>query len=297
MARLNGVIVCPDVLRHITTYLPAETVVILKCTHRSFNQFIPKPTTQLDWLNHACCYGQLPLIQLIEQERSRDGKKILYKEKTRYPSWQQWRPLTGLEYRKSLRVCDLLARRGHFDALKWAYSASYPLGSEIAEHVVKIGRLDMLQWILEIPGSKVFISDLSRTAVENGHFHILIWLHEHGLGNTKDPAVCSTAAQEGYFEILKWLRENKYDWNSFATRAAAEQGHLEILQWLIMNGCLLSDRAYICAVENDNLPILEWLITLERQFPLAECMRAARDLCRHNILCWLESLWNSTFDR
>ncbi len=103
-------------------------------------------------------------------------------------------------------VCDISAKYGSLDVLKWARAQGCPWGS----------------WTCTL-------------AAKYGHFETLKWARTHGCEWSEN--TCSWAACCGHLEILQWLRKHGCPWNQWACIDAARYGQLEILKWAHENGC------------------------------------------------------------
>ena len=79
-------------------------------------------------------------------------------------------------------VCDISAKYGSLDVLKWARAQGCPWGS----------------WTCTL-------------AAKYGHFETLKWARTHGCEWSEN--TCSWAACCGHLEILQWLRKHGCPWN------------------------------------------------------------------------------------
>ena len=104
------------------------------------------------------------------------------------------------------KLCNMAAKDGHLEVLKWA-------------------RENGCEWN----------SNTCANAAENGHLEVLKWARENGCEWNSN--TCAYAAQNGHLEVLKWARENGCKWNSETCTYAAQNGHLEVLKWARENGC------------------------------------------------------------
>ena len=79
------------------------------------------------------------------------------------------------------KLCDICAKEGQLESLKWA-----------REHGCDWG------------------SGTCSAAAEAGHLHILQWAREHGCA--WDSYTCKAAAGAGHLHILQWAREHGCAW-------------------------------------------------------------------------------------
>ena len=102
-------------------------------------------------------------------------------------------------------LCNIAARRGFINTLRWA-----------REH--RCG------WSAET----------CKAAAEGGHLDCLIWAREHGCSWNSD--TCKFAAEGGKLDCLIWAREHDCDWGWETCSFASFGGHLDCLIWARENG-------------------------------------------------------------
>ena len=132
-------------------------------------------------------------------------------------------PLSQETRRQARTYCELAAKEGYLDLIKWARANGCPWDAWTCTYAAEHGHLEVLQW--------------ART---NG----CPW----------DEWTCSRAAEGGHLEMLQWARTNGCPWSQYTCHEAARGGHLEVLQWAISNGCPYH-RDYLCSKAN----VKEWL--------------------------------------
>ena len=178
-------------------------------------------------------------------------------------------------------VCNLAARGGHLEVLKWAVANKCSYDELTHASAASGGNLEVLQY-LDGVGCKAN-TDSCAAAALNGHFHVLQWLRETGYpwnertcasaargGHLEvlkwaranecpwDDYMCAEAASGGHLEVLQWLRAEKGPWDKRTCKFAAECGHLEVLQWARANGCLWNAQTCACAARGGKLVVLQW---------------------------------------
>ena len=178
-------------------------------------------------------------------------------------------------------VCNLAARGGHLEVLKWAVANKCSYDELTHASAASGGNLEVLQY-LDGVGCKAN-TDSCAAAALNGHFHVLQWLRETGYpwnertcasaargGHLEvlkwahanecpwDDYMCAEAASGGHLEVLQWLRAEKCPWDKRTCKFAAECGHLEVLQWARANGCLWNAQTCACAARGGKLVVLQW---------------------------------------
>ena len=104
------------------------------------------------------------------------------------------------------KVCDMAARAGKLEVLKFARAKGYSFGEFTCVEAAIGGQLEVLKW-----------------------------LHEQGC--PWDKMTCSFAAAGGNLEVLKWLREQGCPWDEDTCSYAARGGHLEVLIWARLHEC------------------------------------------------------------
>ena len=169
------------------------------------------------------------------------------------------------------RLCDICAKTGQLESLKWARSKGCP-------------------WTEPDPWSSN--KGTCSVAARAGHLHILQWAREHGCD--WDSSICTAAAGAGYLHILQWARENGCDWNSSTCSAAAGGGHLYIIQWARENGCDWDSNTCRAAAFAGHLHILQWAQEHGCEWDSYTCSAAAGAGHLH-ILQWAREngcVWN-----
>jgi hypothetical protein len=107
---------------------------------------------------------------------------------------------------KIKRLCELSAKYGNLDILKYAHEHGYFWNV----------------WTCFF-------------AAKNGHLACLQYLHEHGC--PWNEWTCEYAAENGHLDCLKYSHEHGCLWNEETCKYASQNGHLDCLQYLHEHGC------------------------------------------------------------
>jgi len=98
------------------------------------------------------------------------------------------------------------------------------------------GKLNTLKW-LETKGVSMNKERCAEEAAYRGHLNILQWLREEQGFKLYGDLYESVIIGRGSLHVLKWLREQACPWGEYSFKYAAEKGKLDILQWLHDEGC------------------------------------------------------------
>ena len=120
-------------------------------------------------------------------------------------------------------TCDLAARGGHLEVLKWAHENDCPWGVWTCAFAAENGHLEILKWAHE--NDCPWDEWTCRKGAEGGHLEVLIWARENGC--PWDEWTCANAAIRGHLEVLKWARENGCPWDEDTRYEAAAMGYVE----------------------------------------------------------------------
>jgi hypothetical protein len=164
-------------------------------------------------------------------------------------------------------VCGLLAKYGHWKALKQAISDQYPHPDTLSGAVNGGADMEMLQWL----HSQGCLGDehTLRWAAVRGDWNIMKWLREIGCPWGSETFPAAVRNENFDLEVLKWLKINKCPWgpsNSafgaiMAFTAAVRRGDLKILLWLRMEGCPWDSSVLYSAIrDGTDLLTLQWFL-------------------------------------
>lgn len=82
-------------------------------------------------------------------------------------------------------ICDLAARKGHLEVLKWLYENNYPQSQHVCITAAKNGHLDVMKWAHRngCPWNKVeCINELEKYASVNHGMELLERLRKYKKG-------------------------------------------------------------------------------------------------------------------
>ena len=180
-------------------------------------------------------------------------------------------------------LCDVSAKRGQLDSLKWARSKGYPW-TEVNNKIAAERGLESMLYIGFDEGLLQFVSEEEMASYGEYFEEIQIKVE------TKKGA-CALAALAGHLHIIQWAREDGCEWDLSTSLAAAEGGHLHVLQWLRENSCPWYSKLFQEAAGCGHLHILQWLRESEQDNfyssgDFESCSAAARGGHLH-VLQWL----------
>jgi hypothetical protein len=134
----------------------------------------------------ACYHGQLDVVQDVHAMDRGRGR--------------------GRSLAASAFACDVAAKGGSVDVVRWLRQRGYPAGASTCYAAADAGHLPMLQF-----------------------------LRQEGVDWNAD--TCSAAAYRGHMHVLRWARENgPCPWTAETFSAAAKGGHHSVLAYLRQNG-------------------------------------------------------------
>jgi hypothetical protein len=196
-------------------------------------------------------------------------------------------------------ICYLLARNGHWKALKWAMSEQYPHYNYTLRGAVQGGAgIEMLQWLHSQGCWGDGDEHTLRWAAVRGDWNIMKWLRE--IGCPWDLYTFSAAVRNENFdlEVLKWLKSNNCPWGpsnstfgAFVSfTAAIDRGDLKILLWLRMEGCPWDSSVLNYAIrEGIDLFTLQWFLYEDISLMNHDTFNMAIQRGDIEILEWLRS--------
>ncbi|KAJ8612938.1 hypothetical protein CTAYLR_006194 [Chrysophaeum taylorii] len=152
------------------------------------------------------------------------------------------------------RVCQVAARVGNLEVLRWARGEGCPWTEHAASSAALGGHLKVLTWARH-HGCPWDAFTCSQAAV-GGHLDVLKWARAGGCPWTEH--ACSCAALGGHLDILKWARHHGCPWDAFTCSQAAVGGNLEVLKYARAHGCDWTSRTCAWAARSGHLAILKW---------------------------------------
>ena len=98
---------------------------------------------------------------------------------------------------------------GNLNVVKYLQSDSINMVPILISYAVKCGRLNILKWLHERPGTFPIVPlqyrKLFTSAIKHGHLHLLKYLHEIGHQSLASDLV--QAIDLGHLDIIRWLHE------------------------------------------------------------------------------------------
>ncbi|KAF0682502.1 Aste57867_25376 [Aphanomyces stellatus] len=170
---------------------------------------------------------------------------------------------------------DSAAEGGHLDVVHWLHTHREEGCTHMAfVYAVAYGHLDVLQFLHKeyldsIDPSRMV--DAARSAVKNGHGHVVRYLFEHKLC-AWSPLIMDHIASFGQLELAQWLKQNQTKLGiqmssrgactTAAIARASANGHLAMLDWLHHN-CQIVGRSQgpvFSAIEHGHIYVVQWLM-------------------------------------
>ena len=161
---------------------------------------------------------------------------------------------------KNPSICDLAAKSGHFELLKWARQQGYRWTSKTCTNAAFANRFDILQWARE-NGCK-WSEHTPAAAALVGNLEMLRWVIQHGCF-LSCYSVATAATSIGSLPMLEYL-DQLYP-GRFSLRSAGSSGHMHVIEWAKARGYSLK-YVWLGAAEAGRLDILQWL--KENRVPL-----------------------------
>ena len=170
-----------------------------------------------------------------------------------------------LTFEPTQEHCDLAARRGHLEVLKWLREKGVPWEKFTLEEALSADgdRSETLKWAIR--NGCPFGIDEMRVAASCKHFGVLKLMYKMMMASNPvvadewDPSFCVETARSGNARMLEWLRNHGFPWNSRTIAIAAWEGHLSLVKWAIGNGCPFDESACANAAIQGHLDVLKWL--------------------------------------
>lgn len=161
-------------------------------------------------------------------------------------------------YELDLDTCENFLKNGNLEMLKWIIKNGYKLPNGVFTKAIESNNLEIVKLV------HVDISDMIRPntctkMIKIGNLEMLQWLVIENGFHVHREIVCKAAAKYGQLDILKWARENEFPWDEKVCENAAENGHVGVLRWAHENGCPWSEKIYEFIIEWGDLETLKWL--------------------------------------
>lgn len=124
---------------------------------------------------------------------------------------------------------------GHLTTAQWLYRKGYSTpSSQAVSYAARIGRVDIIRWLLSVMDDKSCGTDVMDYAALNGHLETIKWLSANTMFAPSKHAIM-WASEYNHLDVVMWLYKN-YKWPraeiAEAMEVAATYGNLEILKWL-----------------------------------------------------------------
>ena len=174
-------------------------------------------------------------------------------------------------------LCNLAAKKGHIDCLKYLHKNGYPWNNWTCNYAAMNGNIECLKYAHENRCS--WDEDTCFYAAENGHLECLKYAHENGCPWDED--TCSHAAENGHLECLKYAHENGCPWSADTCKDAARNDHIECVKYAYENGCPCHKKFISTIVQKILIP--KWRAAVKsRQIIIYWMERSAQTSCAEN---------------
>lgn len=185
------------------------------------------------------------------------------------------------------------------ERFEWARSAGYPVTRETVALAARLGKDDIVYWLIKILCVEWSASELSTEACAGGSIAVLeflehLALEDQGIHDELEPLpdessrqMC-VAAANGHVHVMRWLRERGHFSGWTVGTAAARGGHIHVLEelqsncdlnvkdstflaraagyghtdcavWLANEGAPLTDTAMLAAAEEGHITTMKML--------------------------------------
>lgn len=186
-------------------------------------------------------------------------------------------------------AADTAVAYEHFDVLKWVYQNLPNMSLYACESAAAVGRLDILNWLVDNCDDKYPINIASSylNAAEHGHIAVLDWLNLRYLGN-HILNIYDAASRHERIDVCEWANNNGLRPKRHEYKYAIENNKMIFLQWIYDKGHLSDSCLYYFAIESHNINMVKWLYEHKLQPDELVLCRAARyDL---DIMHWLQDI-------
>lgn len=168
-----------------------------------------------------------------------------------------------------------------FEMIKWLVQEGCPWGRHSCSGIIKYGRLDILEWLVNY--NVIIYGEAYISAIKYDKLDVVKWLINNNVRTSRidvfpfhidgiyeaisdEYILCSFAAKYDKFEILKWLLDNNHQFNHITVALAIQTNdtktnNFEILKMLHskkkFNNTLITAKA----AELGNIEVLKWLLS------------------------------------
>lgn len=184
------------------------------------------------------------------------------------------------EYKANIDVCAEAAAADHFEVLKWAKSAGYPMTAAPWTAAAN-GNIAMIEWILADntdPPEQKTLREIGIYAAKYGRINVLEWIAtEHpGMGTHFEmDDWAHIAAEHDHLDVIKWCRERGYSLISTVLGSAISGGNLEICKWLHEKGVNLHYVSLQHSIITTTVEVVEWMNSHGYKWPTDICTTVA----------------------
>jgi predicted regulator of amino acid metabolism with ACT domain len=162
------------------------------------------------------------------------------------------------------KVVKVIMVKPTWELLKWWEKFENYWTNLGVEHLMKMGRLDILKWLHQ-KGVPLDSNKLFDMAARHNQKKIIKWLHNLGFSFSNNMTVY--AARKNHFNLLKWLHQQGCpfgNYNGFHNHnevtAAASTGNIQMVKWLIRLGIEVTFVAIIKAAELGHFVLVNWFM-------------------------------------
>ncbi|ORZ30294.1 hypothetical protein BCR44DRAFT_44350 [Catenaria anguillulae PL171] len=161
------------------------------------------------------------------------------------------------------------AGNGYLDTLKWVQAhpdgLPYLQQAKLKHQAAKAGRVNILDWCLQLDGNMDFDYSMWKQASAAGHVSILQWALDQGHDMVGHVQYCvDVAAGAGHIGVLDWFFEHvpagQFAYSVWAMDMASLNGHLAVLNWFATTGLELkfTPAAVSNAYKEARKDIVQW---------------------------------------
>jgi hypothetical protein len=167
-------------------------------------------------------------------------------------------------------VCAAAAKRGCYDALRWAHEHGCDWQEQpILQSAASSGNIEMTAWVKRQP-AVLCTPQAMYTAAAHGHTAMCEYLHAEGVA--WHHLVCSVAARGSHLGTLRWLHEHGCPWSSrVICLDAAKGGSVGVLSYLQQQGVNFTATRLrdmlLSAGAHKKLAAAQWLREQGAQWP------------------------------
>jgi hypothetical protein len=168
---------------------------------------------------------------------------------------------TNVVYYPGNWLCILSDRYPLYD-IKTIKKFKLSISNDYISGVCRIGRTDILDWLLNINKDFKYDEHALTWASYNGHINVLDWWVNNNLPLLYTEYCLDGASRSGHINVLNWWKNSGLElkYTERALNEASQNGHIHVLDWWKNSGLPLkySVQSLNCASMKGHVNVLDW---------------------------------------